>query len=113
MADERKNRLARNESAFRSLNESIESDVHRGREEVKLGGFLCECGDADCEALVRMRLAEYESIRRDPMLFLLVPGHEALDTEDVVDSRDGYLVVRKHEDVADIATQTDPRHGRS
>ena len=109
MADRRKEQIAYNEAAFRKLNESLESNVHRGRREDDYAGFVCECGDGDCDALVQLDLATYERIRQDPMLFFAVSGHEAEDAEDVVDDRGHYVVLRKHEDVADIARETDPR----
>ncbi len=109
MASERKERIARNESAFRDLNERLEANVHRGDIEPDYAGFVCECGDIDCDTTVRMALPAYEAIRRDSMLFFVVPGHEAADTEDVVDDNGGYLVVRKHDDVAGIVDSTDPR----
>ncbi|MGH2941349.1 MAG: hypothetical protein ACRDLN_01045 [Solirubrobacteraceae bacterium] len=112
MANRRKERLAHNESAFRALNESLEASVHRGRPEVELAGFVCECGDPRCEATVRLELAAYESIRQDSQLFFVVPGHEAPDAEDVVEDRDGYRVVRKHDDVAHIAERGDRRRTR-
>jgi hypothetical protein len=102
MPDERTERIARNEAAFRGLNESLEASVHSGRPDDDLAGFVCECGDPDCDTTVRVTLPTYESVRRDSMLFLLVSGHEAPDVEDVVDGGDGYVVVRKHDDAAEI-----------
>ena len=110
MATRRKERIARNESAFRALNESLEASVHRGRPELELAGFVCECGDPNCEATVRLELAAYEAIRQVSQLFIVVPGHEITDAEDVVEDRDSYRVVRKHADVADIAERSHPRH---
>ena len=109
MAPDRKERIARNESSFRELNESLETNVHRGGSEPDYAGFVCECGDEDCDTTVRIALPAYEAIRRDSMLFFVVPGHEEPDAEDVVDEGDGYVIVRKHEDVAEIAESTDPR----
>ena len=110
MATLHKERIARNESAFRALNESLESSVHRGDGPAgHLAGFVCECGDPECEATIRLELSAYESIRQDAQLFFLVPGHEEPAAEDIVDEGAGYLVVRKHEDVADIVEQSDPR----
>ena len=109
MASPRKERIARNENAFRELNESLENSVHRRRTDEDLGGFVCECGDGECEDVVRLRLASYEEIRHDPQLFFVVPGHELPEAEDVVRRGDGYLVVRKHGDVADITEHGDPR----
>jgi hypothetical protein len=102
MPDERTERIARNEAAFRALNESLEASVHSGRSEDDFAGFVCECGDLDCDMTVRVTLPTYESIRRNSLLFLLVPGHEAPDVEDVVDGGDGYVVVRKHDEASEI-----------
>jgi hypothetical protein len=74
---------------------------------------VCECGDPECDTTVRVTLPSYESVRRDSMLFLIAPGHQAADVEDVVDNGDGYLVVRKHEDTRAIVESTDRRHDRS
>jgi hypothetical protein len=102
MPDVRTERIARNEVAFRELNESLEASVHSGRPDDDLAGFLCECGDPECDMTVRVTLPTYESIRRNARLFLLVPGHDAPDAEDVVDDGDGYIIVRKHDDTAHI-----------
>jgi hypothetical protein len=109
MATPRKERIAQNENAFRELNESLEQSVHRRRSDEDLGGFVCECGDDECEDTVRLQLATYEEIRDDSRLFFVVPGHEAPEAEDVVRRGEGYFVVRKHVDVADITEQGDPR----
>jgi len=112
MSDQRANRIALNESAFRELNESLEANVHRGKQEGRLAGFVCECGDGDCEEIVQLELSAYEAIRQGSQLFFLVPGHELPDVEDVVDGEGGhYLVVRKHEAVAGLVEDTDPRTG--
>ena len=109
MSSERKARIAYNESAFRDLNESLARDVHRGRTQREYAGFVCECGNPECEDVIRVPLDAYESIRGDSQLFFAVRGHEEPDAEDVVDGNDRYVVVRKHEDVAGIAQRTDPR----
>lgn len=109
MAPPRKERIAQNENAFRSLNEGLEKSIHRDRPEQDFAGFVCECGQRDCDEIVRLRIADYEEIRRDSRLFFAVPGHEVPEAEDVVRRGDGYFVVRKHVDVADITEQGDPR----
>ena len=109
MVTPRKERIAQNENAFRALNESIEDSVHRRRSDEDLGGFVCECGDEDCEEIVRLQLAAYEEIRDDSRLFFVVPGHEAPDAEDVVRRGEGYFVVRKHVDVAALTEKANPR----
>jgi hypothetical protein len=112
MARRRIERIAHNESAFRALNESLEASLHRGRPDGDRAGFICECGDPDCDLTIRVDLLTYESVRQDSQLFVLVPGHEAPDVEDVVTDGGGYVVVRKHADAAKIVDRTDPRRER-
>lgn len=102
MASERNERIARNEASFRELNDRLDSDVHRGNTEPDFAGFVCECGNEDCDTTIRVALDSYAEVRRDDKLFMIVPGHEVPGAEDVVDERNGYVVVRKHDDVADI-----------
>ena len=109
MANLRKTRIARNENAFRALNESLGASVHSGRPVGDLAGFVCECGDPNCDTIVHVDVPTYEEIRQDSRKFLLVPGHEAPDAEDVIDDGEGYVVVLKHADVEGIVRRGDPR----
>jgi hypothetical protein len=109
MARRRMERIAHNESLFRALNESLEANVHRGRPDGDRAGFVCECGDPACDETVRVELPAYEAVRADSQLFFVLPGHNARDVEDVVSEDDGYVVVRKHADAAEIVERTDPR----
>ena len=109
MTRRRTERIAHNESVFRALNESLEASVHRGRPERDRAGFVCECGDPACDETVRVELPAYESVRADSQLFIVLPGHALPDVEDVVSEHDGYVVVRKHADAAEIVERTDPR----
>ncbi|CAA9519135.1 MAG: hypothetical protein AVDCRST_MAG67-3252 [uncultured Solirubrobacteraceae bacterium] len=102
MATDRKERIARNEASFRDLNESLEANVHRGQRQADFAGFVCECGDGDCDTTLRVALDAYAAVREDDRQFIVVPGHQLPDTEDVVDHGDGYLIVRKHDEVAEI-----------
>lgn len=82
--DGRQTRLARNESLFRS------TDAPDGQFE-----FSCECPDAECDQVLAMSASEYEGIRRNPVLFIVAPGHEVPDLETVVLRRDAYQIVTK------------------
>jgi hypothetical protein len=35
-------------------------------------------------------------VREHPLRFLVAPGHEDLDSESVVERREGYLIVEKY-----------------
>jgi hypothetical protein len=84
----------RNESIFREANERIaerrdELDAVDG-----LTPFLCECEDETCTAIMRISNADYAQVRRDPVYFVVVPGHPTRGEE--TDHRgDGWVCVRK------------------
>jgi hypothetical protein len=104
---ERGDRLARNETLFRSVNERVEEVVQPGAaEEID---FLCECADADCVENISLERQEYERARSDATQFVVAPGHEVPEIEEVIARTDRFLVVRKHPEEADIAQETDPR----
>jgi hypothetical protein len=102
-------RAARNEALFREVNERIE---HLG-DQVESGGtseFVCECADGGCTERIMVPLATYERIRRDPYLFVVAPGHELPELDQVVEPGDRFVIVRKDTPTSSrIAEQTDPR----
>ena len=110
MADERAERIARNEGVFRKVNEGIEAG-HRSHAPDERVAFLCECGALGCNELIQLTLSDYEEVRADSHRFALVPGHELTDVETVVEQRDGYVVVVKHEQTHHIVEASDPRGG--
>jgi hypothetical protein len=104
---DRNDRLARNETLFRSVNERVEEVVQPGpNEEID---FLCECGDDSCVEKVTLTRREYERVRQDGAQFAVIPGHEIPEIENVVMRGERFLVVRKHLAEAEIAHETDPR----
>jgi hypothetical protein len=108
--DECARKIGRNEAMFREVNERIE-DV---AETFGLGDgpleLICECGDASCARQITMTTAEYEAMRKDPTLFAVYPGHENADVGLIVERRDGYDVIRKHEgEPARVARETHTR----
>jgi hypothetical protein len=104
----REERLAQNEILFREVNERIkelESDSSESHEI----GFMCECADATCMAVMTLRPAEYEALRRNPRQFGVLVGHQIEDLESVVESHPGYLVVEKHPETIEQVEEADPR----
>src|SRR5438270_6445411 len=70
-------RIARNEAAYRQVNEAIEA----GRTAAAVQDdtprpFACECGQLGCNQLVELTIVEYESVRAGPRRFLMVEGHQ-------------------------------------
>jgi hypothetical protein len=98
-------RVARNEAAFRKVNEAIE----QGRQTREgLAGFVCECGRLGCNEIIEMTLPEYEAVRADARRFAVRHGHE-LEFEEVIETHERYLVVAKRGGAGDVAALTDPR----
>ena len=110
-SDERARRIGSNEAVFRELNEQIER-LNRSLAEIsdeKMHG-ICECGSLECAQPIVVPVSRYEEVRSDATLFLVVPGHEIIDVESVVEETPGYSVVRKRAPEAErIAELTDPR----
>ena len=103
MLDARKRRIAENEARFREVNERLDADLRA----LTLGDtehvdFVCECGKAECADTVALTLDEFRRAREDEMLFVVLPGHEIPDAEDVLARTDRYFVVRKHAEAAPI-----------
>ena len=52
---------------------------------------------------VELTVREYEEIRANPRRFVVLPGHEFPDVETLVESRDGYVIVEKLDQAAEVA----------
>jgi len=91
---DRKQRLEENEKLFREVNERVEQ-VHAGFHSDSNPEWVCECGDETCFEKVSVPLEEYHRIRARDDWFLIRPGHEKVDVEDVVERHGGYYVVQK------------------
>jgi hypothetical protein len=107
--DAREERLARNETLFRSVNENIEGAAQSSQLDEHVFEFFCECSNLDCTLLLPLTLSEYERVRADPRQFVVAPGHELPDIEIVVDRSSAYQVVLKEGRAAEFVTEHDPR----
>lgn len=114
MMSEREQRIAHNETVFRSANEALRGK----REELDFGAddktpFVCECGDPRCTSLMLLSLSEYERVRSDPNTFAVIPGHDDPATEAVITNvlhkSERFAIVEKHENVRSVTEATDPR----
>jgi hypothetical protein len=106
MERESKQRVAINEVTFRKVNEVMEE----GQDPSGLLKFVCECGRLDCSQLIQLTLVEYEDVRESSRRFAILDGHEILETEEIVERHDRYVVVEKDCDPeAEIVEHTDPR----
>jgi hypothetical protein len=99
-------RAARNEEAFRSVNERIEE----GAEQHAVSGslpFHCECGRASCVETIEIPPGRYAAIIREPYHFVVIPGHEEPTIERVLETEPEFLVVEK---VGEAREQIDRDH---
>jgi hypothetical protein len=102
-------RVAENQARFREINERIRTAAERGS--MELMPVVCECADVDCRQILRLPLAEYEAIRASGRRFLNARGHEDASAgwANVIEVRDGYVVVEKVGEAGQIAEELDPR----
>jgi hypothetical protein len=109
MNEERERRLAQNEALSRDVNEVVEDIAESWFEEDERLDFLCECSRGDCAAHVSLTRQEYESVRSDPLRFVLFPGHADPRVEREIGRIREYVLVEKTGPGVTIAEETDPR----
>ena len=108
--DDRARRIGENEALYRSINEKIEGLNETFGTIAESMTVVCECGQLGCAEQIELDVPMYEQVRADPTLFVIVPGHETPDVEDVVEQHEGFDVIRKHPgEEAELARETDPR----
>jgi hypothetical protein len=108
VADERAERLARNEAIFRVGNERMAAWEERHRE-TEVEEYMCECADEECRAKIPLRQSDYEHIRSRSDHFVVVPGHEIPDVETVIEEHGDWVMIEKDPEVRAIVERSDPR----
>jgi hypothetical protein len=108
--DERARKIGENEALYRAVNERIEDLNQAFGTLTDTMTVVCECGDATCALQIDLPVSEYERIRSDSTLFVVRPGHEIEDVEEVVAEGDAHSIVRKNPGgPAELADALDPR----
>jgi hypothetical protein len=105
MISVRLERLALNQVVFREGNERLLEVLGASPGTTE---FVCECSNPECTDAVPLTLLEYERVRSRSNQFVIVPGHEIPEIEEVTLASDGYFLIRKLYGAA-YAEQTDPR----
>ncbi|HEX3226261.1 MAG TPA: hypothetical protein VHQ89_09210 [Gaiellaceae bacterium] len=82
------------EDAFRAANRDI-AVVARDLNANTLVPFLCECSERACRAILRMPWREYAAIHEHQHRYIVAPGHELLEVEQLVSESPAYNVVEK------------------
>jgi hypothetical protein len=104
-------RTGENEALFREVNERLKERKEDRSAWAMPSEWICECADQECTERFEMSLLEYEDLRARPTRFAVAPNeeHVSLDVERVVEEREGYWVVEKFGEAAEVAEETDPR----
>jgi hypothetical protein len=100
--------IATNESAFRDVNEGIARGQWPGEQDTPVG-YRCECARLGCTELIQLTPREYDEVRANPRRFVVLPGHESVDVEKVVERRERYLIIEKIDAAGSTAEAADPR----
>jgi len=100
---------ARTAVVFREVNEQI-AGLNATWHQAGIGLFICECSDTSCAESLEITPEEYERVRANGARFLILPGHELLELERVVDGNRRFVVVEKVGLAATVARNADPRH---
>jgi hypothetical protein len=100
--------VAFNEGLAREVNEAIERGQWPGEEDAR-ASFRCECAARDCNILIEITPREYNEVREHPRRFVVAPGHEMPEFEDVITRAENYCVVEKRDEAGLLAEETDPR----
>ena len=107
---ERERRIGLNEAVYREVNEKLRAVNEVFATITDSFEIMCECGYTTCDERFSIAPEAYEELRRDPVLFAVVPGHEIPDVEEVVATNEVYAVVKKRPgEPASVAVRTDPR----
>jgi len=83
----------RNSLLIRAVNDRIR-EVNDPRGDSGPVGFLCECGDIDCQGALEITIADYEAVRSTRGRFVLLAGHES-QAHEVLARVNGYVVVEE------------------
>jgi hypothetical protein len=101
VTEARQERIARNHSLFREVNQRIvslteEFGSHRSHDGDGIA-LVCECGNGDCTSQLVAETKLYTRVRVHPSRFLVLSGHESPGLEHVVERNGRYIVVERGE----------------
>ena len=96
LEDDRRDRRVRNERLFRTVNNKLRGlnvEFEGFADESAL--FVCECARLECIQQIHVPVEVFDAVSARPGQFVLVPGHEDLEIETVVDGVAEYRIVLK------------------
>jgi hypothetical protein len=91
----REQRIIHNEALFREVNAHIAELEDRISVVGDLLPLICECANTGCTTIIEVEHGTFEAVRKNPLRFLVAPGHERPDVETVVGRGATYVIVEK------------------
>jgi hypothetical protein len=101
-------KLAQNEVIFRQANEKAIDELEEINNSALENGdlelihdtdialqFFCECSNEDCVDRIKLKPSAYQEVHQNSSQFIVLPGHNMLKIEKIVQSYPTYLVVEK------------------
>lgn len=82
----------RNQDLGRKINNRIR---RRGPWQGNKICVVCECVDCDCEERIQMTVEQYQQIRKEGSVFLVVVGHQSPNVERIVGGEGKWLAIQK------------------
>lgn len=82
----------------------------------RMSSFRCECGDPGCTRMIRLTLAEYESVRAYATHFAIARNHENPESEQLIEEHERFAVVETVSgEAVKLARRSNPRqwHGQT
>lgn len=61
--------------------------------------FLCECSDENCVERIPVKLSTYQKLHKNRKAFILKPEHDVKEIEEVIHTKNKYIVVEKNKTV--------------
>lgn len=101
-------RAGGNEALFREVNENIARLEEGFDATLTESAFVCECANDECTEPLVVDLETYQRVREEPRRFFVIPGHQRLEVERVVETHDDYLVVEKTGEASEVAEEAQP-----
>ena len=94
-----KRRREENERIFRQINQGMKrttTTLFEDKEDAEVPlNFYCECSLMSCRDRVRLPVALYDQIHKDPNQFVILPSHEDPEIERITEQHADYFVVKK------------------
>jgi hypothetical protein len=110
----RAERLTHNQALFRDINERVDELLGRTPATAAREEFLCECASDACVEHITITPEQYRQVRASPVTFAVVAdeAHVFADIEEVVARHEGYWIVEKQGEAAEVARAESERERR-